>query len=79
MYVKKILMCEFSSICLFLNLRHFFLLCFFPTNAMYSNLNSTKTIEQISLVQFFLYIAIVLSPVLDSYQFSIIMRVRVLK
>jgi hypothetical protein len=30
MYVKKILMCEFSSICLFLNLRHFFFAVFFP-------------------------------------------------
>ena len=51
MYVKKILMCEFSSIFLFLNLKHFFF--FPPTNAMYSNLNSTKMIEQISLVQLF--------------------------
>ena len=53
MYVKKILMCEFSSSSLFLILKHFYLLYFPPTNAMYSNLNSTKTIEQISLLQFF--------------------------
>lgn len=49
-------MCEFSSICLFLNLKYFFAV-FSPTNEMYSNLNSTKMIEQISLVHFVLYIA----------------------
>ena len=49
MYGKKILMCEFSSSSLFLILKHFYLLYFPPTNAIYSSLNSTKMIEQLTL------------------------------